>query len=244
MNRTALHFFGLITCSLALASCGPGVSREVQAVVLSLDGPASVTHARNGRTDPIESHSRLSVGDLVKVSDQGHVRLQILPGILSAVKANSELQIEELRVAKDGNAMVNAMLVRKARLRLGHGLLDAVVEKKDATGATLIVDTSFGVVNAAGECVCRITVTDQRARILCLRGTLQVQPPNGPVSSLEAGFYGDWPADAEVAKRADANGEVQSDVVATLESMRELLVLQAREVFAPAPWRRTVTEKP
>src|SRR5438105_7265213 len=106
MNRIALCFFGPITWGLALGSCGQVVSREAEAVVLSLDGPASVTHARNSRVESIQTHSHLTVGDLIKVSGAGEAHLQIVPGILGCVKANSDLQIEELRVDKDGNAMV------------------------------------------------------------------------------------------------------------------------------------------
>lgn len=244
MNRIALCFFGSITCSLALASCGQGVSREIEAVVLSLDGPVSVRHARNSRVESIQTHSRLSVGDLIKVSGAGQACLQILPGILGSVKANSELQIEELRVDKDGNAMVNAMLMRKARLRLRQGILDAVVEKKDAAGATLIVDTPFGVVSATGECVCRITVTNQRARIVSVRGQLQLQATDHVATALDPGFFEDWPNLIGGPKAADSEVEAQEDLVEALGQERLLLLFENRARFAPRPWRRGVAKKP
>jgi hypothetical protein len=234
-------FFAL---SLLLAACGNGVTRETQAVVLSVDGAASVRHARNGQTEPIEVHSHLSVGDLLTTGNGGRLRLQIVPGILSEIKADSECEVEALQVAKNGNAMLNAMHLRKAQLRFTRGVMDTVVEKKDAAGATLTVDTPFGAVNAPGECAFRITIDSGKARVLCLRGTMQVQSGGSGGGSLEAGFYRDLGTNSEPAKRAEDNGEVQGEVTEALESIQSLLAGQTREIFRPAPWRKTVTEKP
>ena len=223
---------------MLLAACDHGVTRETQAVVFSVDGTASVTHAGNGRTEPIQVHSHLSVGDLVKTSMGGKLRLQVVPGILSEIKADSESEIEALQVTKDGNAMVNAMLLRKAWLRFTRGTMDTVVEKKDAAGATLTVDTPLGAVNARGECAFRITINDGKARVLCLRGTMQVQPGRSGSGSLQAGFYRDLARGADATKRADEDDEMQNEVVATLHSMEELLSLQSHKILEPAPWRR------
>jgi hypothetical protein len=233
-----------IALSVWLAACGHGVTRETQAVVLSVDGTASVTHARIGQTGPIEVHSHLSVGDLLKTGNGGRLRLQVVPGILSEIKADSECEVEALHVAKDGNAMVNAMLRRKAQLRFMRGVMDAVVEKKDAAGATLIIDTPFGAVNAPGECAFRIAINGEMARVLCLRGTMQVQPAGSGSGSLEAGFYRDLGTNSEPAKRAEDDEEVQGEVMGALESIQSLLAWQTREIFRPAPWRQIVTENP
>ena len=236
---------GLIAGSIAISACNKGVTRETQAIVLSVDGTASVTHARDGQNEPVRVNARLAKDDLIRTSRDGQVSLQILPGILTRLMADSELKIETLRIAKDGNAMVNAMLVRDARLQLNRGMMDGVVEKKDAGGATLIIATAVSQIEAPGECVFRITVSDQKARVICLRGTMHVQATEGSDNSIEAGYYRDLPGNADPPKRADENGEVQNDVVAALESMQALLDLQTRAILQLAPWRRqSVTEKP
>jgi hypothetical protein len=236
---------GLIAWSLAIAACNHGVSRETQAVVLSVDGDAASTHARDGQTRPIRDHSHLSIGDLVKTNGQGQLRLMIVPGILIAVKPDSEFKIEALRVTKDGNAMKNAMLQRKARIRVTRGMVDAVVQKKDAAGATLVLETPFGTVNAPGECVFRSIVSDQGGRVLCIRGALQVQRDEGhSTDSIAAGFYSDFGTNSDGPKPADQNGEVQSEVMTIFESMQQLLAAQTQEIFRPAPWRHSVTGKP
>ena len=244
LSLTKHLFLVVVSCSLALFSCTRGVSRQAKAVVLSAEGSAMVERDGGGTSQSVAIGSQLSVSDVIETGEDGRLRLRLLPGLLAALGNNSQLQIEELRVAKDGNAMVDAMLLRKAQLRLSRGLLDAVVQKADAASATLIVDTPFGLVNASGGCVCRITVADQRARILCVRGTLQIQASNGSPTVVDAGFFVDWPAPADAVLAADSNGEVQSDVVGALDKVQELLTLQSREVFSPAPWRRPNTKKP
>lgn len=242
MNTLSLG--ALIALSLAMTACNKGVSRETQAIVMSVAGEVSVTHAQSGRMEPVQVRSRLAVGDSIKSTGEGRLALQIIPGILSGVNENSEWTIEELQVAKDGNAMTNAMLLRKARLRLVRGVMDAVVQKKDPAGATLTVDTSFGIVDGPGESVFRITVSDRSARVVCIRGTIRVQRVGRAPTLLEAGLYCDWGGDSEAAKPVEEDGEVQSDVLASLERMQELLVLQNQEILRPVPWRQFVTKKP
>jgi hypothetical protein len=195
---------------------------------------------RTGKEDrqPVTSGSQFSKGDVIEIDGNARLRLSLLPGLLAEVAGNSELQIEQVRIAKDGNAMFNAMRAREARLRLMHGSLTAIVEKSSQAAGTLTIDTPFGIVTVMNGSLCKIDVSDKDARIICLRGHVQMQAKDGNGTALEAGFFEDWPAGAGVAKAADEDAQVQGDVVAGFNSRRELLSLEKRESFAPVPWRR------
>jgi hypothetical protein len=242
VNPNARRSLGFLVCAFALTSCGDGVSRQAEAVVFSVDGTAT-RKAENRARQAITAGSQLSTGDVVETENSARLRLSLLPGLLAEIGENSELQIEKIRVAKDGNAMMDAMRAREVHLRIVRGSLVAVVENNRQGIGTFSVDTPFGVMTAMAGTLLKIDVSDQRGRIICLRGSLQMQAAGGGQTILEAGFFADWPSGGGIAKAADEDVEAQSDVVAAFESQRELLALENRTRFAPAPWRR-IPEKP
>ena len=209
-----------------------------------MDGIATKKIDSRDRRQPIEAGSQLSTGDVVDTETAARVRVSLLPGLLADIGESSELHIEQIRVAKDGNAMMDAMRAREVRLRLVRGSLTAVVEKNNQAIGTLTVDTPFGIVTAMAGTLCRIEVSDQRARIICLRGNLQMQARGGSGAMLETGFFEDWPSAIAAPRAVDEDAQVQAEVVAAFDIQSELLSLENRARFAPAPWRRTIPEKP
>jgi hypothetical protein len=242
VNPSARRSLGLLVCAFGLISCGDGLSRQAKAVVFSVDGTAT-RKAENREPQAITVRSQLSTGDVIETETSARLRLSFLPGLLAEIGENSQAQIEMVRVAKDGNAMMDAMRAREVRLRITRGSLVAIVENNREGIGTFIVDTPFGVVTAMVGTLLKIDVFDQRARIICLRGNLQLQAAGGSRTILEPGFFEDWPSGIGVTRAADEDGKAQGDVVAAFDSQRELLALEKRERFAPAPWRR-IPEKP
>ena len=166
----------LMMCAgLALTACDRLSSREALATVFSVEGNVTAEHENSSASTAVNRTTRLATGDKIRTAENATLRVSFLPGILGQVESRSELRLLKLIVAKDGNAMTNAMRLREVRLQLVSGLLNAVVQESDAVGGTLIVDTPFGMVTAPAGSVFRIEAGDKRARILCVHGKLQLQ---------------------------------------------------------------------
>jgi hypothetical protein len=212
--------------------------------VLAVEGSAILKHQGGSDAQPVTTSSRLPAGDSIRTTKEAQVRVMLVPGMLVALGGGCELQIEQLWIAKDGNAMVNSMRARNGRIRLMRGVLDGTLEQSDIPHVDLIVATTWGEIIARSGSSFRVEATPEHARILCVRGQLQLQAAHHPGTALDPGFLEDWPNLIGAAKAADSEAKAQEDLVAALEQERLLLLLENGERFAPAPWRRAIPKKP
>jgi len=233
----------LIALCGVLTACYDGITLNVQAIVLSVEGLAKLNH-QSKSPQSITTRSRLSVGDSIQTGDQAQLQSLLVPGMSIALGPNSELQIEQLRMGKDGNAMVNSIRLRTARLRLMRGVVDATVETSDVPQVDLTVETALGIVVAHAGSLLRIETTQEHARILCVRGRLQLQAARYPATVLEPGFFEDWRGLIGGPRPADSEAKAQGDLVETLENEHMLLSLENSKRFAPVPWRRQTPQNP
>jgi hypothetical protein len=210
----------------------------VQAIVLAVEGSAILKHRRGNDAQPLTTTSRLSAGDSIRTTKDAQVRVLLVPGMLVALGSDCELQIEQLRIAKDGDAMVDPMLARNGRIRLMRGVLDGTVEQSDIPRVDLIVATLLGEIVARSGSSFRVEAVQEHARILCVRGQLQLHAAHHLTTALDPGFFEDWPGLVGAPKAADSEAKAQEDLVEALEQEHLLLLLENRERFAPAPWRR------
>jgi len=164
--------------------------------------------------------------------------------MLIALGPNSELQIEQLRMAKDGNAMVNPIRLRTARLRLIRGVVDATVETSDVPDVDLTIVTASGIIVARAGSLLRIEAALQNTRVLCIRGKLQLQNTHHHTRMLDPGFFEDWSGLIGAPRPADSEAKAQRDVVDALENEHVLLTLENGKRFAPVPWRRETPQNP
>jgi len=233
----------LIALCGALAACYDGTTRNVQAIVLSVEGLAKLNHQSKSPRS-IATSSRLSVGDSIETGDQAQLQSLLLPGMSIALGPNSELQIEQLRMGKDGNAMVNPIRLRTARLQLIRGVVDATVETSDVPKVDLTIVTASGIIVARAGSLLRIEAAMQNTRILCIRGKLQLQAAHHDTEMLDPGFFEDWPTSIGAPRPADSEAKAQGDLVEALENEHMLLSLENDERFAPVPWRRQTSHRP
>src|SRR6266568_9656679 len=88
--------------------------------VLSAEGKTTFGNRNEIDQNPrqLSAVSHLAVGNEVKTAPHGKVSLCLVPGIFVEVAEQTDLRIDELRLAKWGNAMVDAMRSRLAILDL------------------------------------------------------------------------------------------------------------------------------
>src|SRR5437870_6276774 len=121
MRRLLLVVLSLTLSLLLASSCSKGISRATAAAIFSVKGKVVFGNAEQNDFQPVTLKSRIHDGDTVRSSDGASVDLALIPGTLARLSGDSEIRIEELRIAKDGNETADGMRDRSARIRLNHG---------------------------------------------------------------------------------------------------------------------------
>src|SRR5450759_4263209 len=111
----------IAVCSLLANGCSKDINRATAAIVLSVKGRVVFGNAERNDFRPVTLKSRIHDDDTVRSPDDASVDLALVPGALAQLSGNSEIKIEELRIAKDGNETAGGMRERSARIRLSRG---------------------------------------------------------------------------------------------------------------------------
>ena len=221
-----------------LCGCGISVAREVSAKVLKADGLNFVSGAPKGSSArPLNETSRVAAGEDVHSGDDGRVALSLVPGALLQLEPNSMLTIEQLNIAKDGNATGPTMR-RRLRVRLSKGTIVVIVDF-DPQSIDWCIDTPHGELSTVSSGLCRLEVSAEKTRLTSLRGEFAFRArEQDPESRVAAGFVQEWPSARVVSFPADSDVRSQQDVQESLSVERILLKLEGRERFIPYPWRQ------
>ena len=151
--------------------------------------------------------------------------------------------IEELRVEKQGDAMVNAMKSRLAAVRQNRGVMYASLPNVGSGSCELSVQTDLGTLAAQRGTIVAVRLTSEAVRVICVDGEVQwTSAPGGRVEEISQGYFRDY-------RRHDVpNGDLkteltpvtedagaQGDAAATLESAAAFDEFVLRVRNAPAP---------
>src|SRR5437870_2580945 len=107
--------------SFVLDSCRPLFQRQVAGTILSLEGETRGT--LGGRSVALTKGSWVYPGEKITTSADARLELLLLPGVLVALARDTEIEIQELRLARDGDETIRPMTSREAKLRLLRGAL-------------------------------------------------------------------------------------------------------------------------
>src|SRR6266567_6824171 len=110
--RLPLLVLSLTLCSLLANGCSKGISRATAATVFSVKGNVVFGNSERNHFQPVTLKSRIHNGNTVRSADGASIKLALIPGALAQLSGNSEIKIEELRIAKDGNQTAGGMRER------------------------------------------------------------------------------------------------------------------------------------
>ncbi len=237
MIRPAFACFTII-CALLAIGCRNEIKREVLARVLSSSGGIIIVHGNtNERFPSIGDEQFLPVDCHIETAADGTIDIAAVPGTLVRLGPLSDLSINELKITKDGDAMVDAMTARSVQLRVTRGVIHAIVDET-RTDARLRIDIPAGAIIAGRGCTFYLAIQANQTRLTCVRGTVRLVQPNAlSPAAVEAGYFQTWPSTADQPTAADSDPKAQEEVAETFETERELLKLQRHVGNAPAPWR-------
>src|SRR5438477_3846836 len=114
--RLPLLVLSLTLCSLLANGCSKGISRATAAAVFSVKGKVVFGNAERNDFQPVTLKSRIHDGDTVRSLNGALVDLALIPGAFAELSGDSDINIEELKVTKDGNETAGGMRDRSARI--------------------------------------------------------------------------------------------------------------------------------
>jgi hypothetical protein len=240
MTRSARTGFGncaaVLLVVFALASCRPLFHRQVSGVVLAVQGVARAK--ANGQTFRLTTESHIFPETTIELPAKSQLDLMLLPGILVELAGESEIEITELLLSRDGDETIRPMKSREATLRLTRGTLCISVGRAP-TGSRLRVITPAGTVIAGSGRACKVTVRGEKARIVSIEAEASFAPADGSARiKVGPGFSLAWPGATRVPEAAaEAGPDGQEELAkASQDDVRLLSLATEHEGFIP--WER------
>lgn len=243
-NRTYADFPwpGVLLLALLLSACDRVVGQAVLGSVFEVQGTAFVGKGTEvGRSRPLSAGTQFAVGDEIRVLAESSAALCLTPGIYLRCFGPSRLQIEDLRVSKDGDETGNAMKSRLATIRLGEGRIHAFLPGAGSARSELKINTEAGTIIANPGSLFSVVLNRESIRVLCIRGELSWSRPPASSPSILAGYYCERKlsdeALADILPASEDPG-AQREVISALDSAQYLDELETAARNAPAPWRK------
>jgi hypothetical protein len=219
-------FAAVLFCSLALSfsACEDIVTRRALATVLSVDSPAEFRQKGHSEFNEITPSTLLGVGALVRTGTSGTLNVAFLPNTLASLSENTELQIDDLALTKDGNAMRNDIRSRAVRLLLLGGTIRVSFNRLPDCKSDLAIRTPHGELAANSDCIFLVNTDNGRTRVTCVHGTVATR--FGPTAfSIDAGYFQEFPASDLSPQPAADDAQAQRDVMSIIEAENELRYL-------------------
>lgn len=244
-RRTIQAFAAGICLPLIFTGCGKPGDRAVLASVVFVRGNVVFDKGkeRGRHSQSVTTATKLSAGDRLETLPDAAAALSLIPGIFIQMGGGTEIVIEELRVWKRGDAMVDAMRSRVAALRINRGVIRAFLPDAGSGQCELNVQTDLGTVAAQRGALVSVRLTNETVRIVCVDGEVHWRSAAGRgVDEISEGYFQDYApnaASSDNLKREPSpvldNAGAQNDLAAALDAAAafEEFILRVRN--APAP---------
>ena len=244
-RRTIQAFAAGICLPLIFNGCGKPGDRAVLANVIFVRGNVVFDKGKErGRpSQSVTTATKLSAGDRLETLPDAAAALSLIPGIFIQMGGGTEIVIEELRVWKRGDAMVDAMRSRVAALRINRGVIRAFLPDAGSGQCELNVQTDLGTVAAQRGALVSVRLTNETVRVVCVDGEVHWRSAAGRgVDEISEGYFQDYApntASSDNLKREPLpvldNAGAQNDLAAALDAAAafEEFILRVRN--APAP---------
>src|SRR5206468_3790737 len=226
MRFPALIFLLALCCGLA-NGCSEGVTRRTAATVFSVKGTVIFWAAEQNDFQPVTRESRICDGDLVRTSNGALLNLGLIPAALAQMSSNSEIELRELRISKDGNQTEGGMRSRTARVRLSRGKITVLFSRRDKIGSLFAISAPPVTITADSDCLFCVESDGTTTRLTCVGGKVYAARSGQPPVAIGAGYFQQWPSGHAEPVAASDDATAQIDVVDSLEIGNQLRELQS-----------------
>lgn len=221
--RLVSFAIGLALFLLFATGCSRGITRATAAKVFFVNGDVVYGNGERNRFQPVTARSKIPGGATVRTAEGATINLALVPGAFIRLWGNSEIQIEELSLTKDGNQTAEGMLDRRARIRLNRGRLSILFSRSDRSGSHLAVGTKHATIVPDSDCLFTLWTDSSITRVTCGRGEVIASGERQLNIKIAAGYFHQWPTAGKEPIAATGEAGAQTDVMASFEAEKELL---------------------
>jgi hypothetical protein len=219
--------FLVALCSGLINGCSEDVTRRTGATLFSVEGDVVFGTAEGSNFRPVTRRSRIYDGSIVRTSEGGLLDLGLNAGALARISGNSEIQIEELNISKDGNQTRGGVRSRSARIRVNRGKIIVLFSERGEATSEFAISASTVTVTADSDCLFSIQRGDAATRVTCARGKVYAASGGRPPLAIDAGYFQQWPLTRSEPVAASENAAAQVDITNSLEAEDKLLKVDA-----------------
>jgi len=212
-----------LTVSLLGNGCSKEITRSTVAVIFSVKGNVAFGHAERNDLQPVTPKSRIQAGDVVRTSDGASINLALISGVFVQLTENSEIEIEDLRLTKDGNDTADRVVNRRAWLRLNRGRIVCSFSQSDKTASDVAIATGQMTLKPASDCLFSIWTDGTTSRATCERGEVSASADAQPPLKIAAGYFSQWPTASKEPIAASSDAGAQMDITIALNVEPELM---------------------
>jgi hypothetical protein len=205
-------------CSLLSTGCSKGIIPATSAAVLSVRGKVLFGNAQQNDFQPFTLKSRIREGNTVRSSRGASVDLALIPGALVQLSGDSEIHIEELKIAKDGNDSAGDMQERIGRIRLNRGRIVVLFIPSDGLASQFVITASELTIKPDSACLFCVRSDGATTRVTCAKGNVNVSAEAHPPVTIAAGYFQEWPNKRAKPVAAADDATAQIDITESLES--------------------------
>jgi len=209
-------------CSLLANGCSKGISRATAATVLSVKGRVVFGDAERNNFQSVTLKSRIHNGDTVRSSDGASVDLALIPGALAQLCGDSEINIEELKITKDGNETAGGMRDRSARIRLSRGKIIVLFSPSDNSASQFVIKAREVMIKPDSDCLFCVRTDGTTTRVTCAKGNINASAGAQAPVTTAAGYFQQWPKNRTEAVPAADDASAQIDITESLEAGEQL----------------------
>jgi len=220
--RHSVIAVSIAVCSLLANGCSKSISRATAATVFSVKGKVVFGNAERNDFQPVTLKSRIHDGDTVRSPDGASVDLALIPGTLARLSGDSEIRIEELRIAKDGNETADGMRVRSARIRVSRGKIIVLFSQTDRSASQFVIKARQLTIKPESDCLFCVRTDGTTTRVTCAKGNINGAAEAQPPVTIAAGYFRQWPTDRTEPRPAADDATAQIDTTQSLEAGERL----------------------
>src|SRR5436309_8529929 len=154
-------------CSLLSNGCSKSITPATSATVLSVRGKVLFGNAQQNDFQPFTLKSRIHDGDTVRSSGGASLDIALIPGALAQLSGDSEIDIEELKITKDGNDTAGGMRDRTGRIRLNRGKIIVLFIPSDGLASQFVITPSELTIKPDSDCLFCVRPGGATTRVTC-----------------------------------------------------------------------------
>jgi hypothetical protein len=157
--------------------------------------------------------------------------MALFPAALLQMRENTDLQIGDVALTKDGNETDDGIRERVARVKLNHGSILTLLDP----AARFTIATPRGTIDVTPGCLLILQTDRTKTRLTCARGRIHLKRLDGTDLAVEAGYVLESTGSHTAVKPAADDSLAQSEIATATTAEQELRELQSRQ-SAHAPF--------